>query len=408
MQEIIVEKPYKFQPPFRRNIYPWLLQRLKLVDRFLKKYEGVESYELRGIDHLKESLRQGVGMILAPNHCRYADPIAMGWVVRPLDIYIYAMASWHLFNQHPLQSLAIRMAGGFSINREGIDRQALDTAISAIVDGQRPLVIFPEGTVFRNNDRLQPLLDGVAFVARSAAKRRAKLGKPPTVIHPIAIKYLFQGDVVKSITPVVEKMEHRFAWYRPICHQYSMVDRVKRLCDAFVATKELEHLGQTGSGDIVARRAHLVERLLGETERRWLSSQCTDSAILPRIKALRLRIVPELLGAAEQGRMQELRCDLNRLYVAQQIASYPDGYLESPVTNTRLLETVEQLEEDIWDRARVHRPLHAVIEIGESIEVTESRPAKGESDPILTALEQKLRSMLAALSQEAAVIDSIS
>lgn len=187
-----------------------------------------------------------------------------------------------------------------------------------------------------------------------------------------------------------------------------MVDRVKRLCDAFVATKELEHFGQTGSGDIATRRAHLVERLLGETERRWLSSECTDSAILPRIKALRLRIVPELLGSAEQGRIQELRCDLNRLYVAQQLASYPDGYLESPVTNTRLLETVEQLEEDIWDQARVHRPLHAVIEIGESIEVTESRPAKGESDSILIALEQKLRSMLAALSQEAAVIDSIS
>lgn len=407
MQEIIVEKPYQFQPPFRRNVYPWLLQRLRLVDRFLHRFEGVESYELRGIDHLKESLRQGAGIILAPNHCRYADPIAMGWLVRPLGIYIYAMASWHLFNQHPLQSLAIRLAGGFSVNREGIDRQALDMAVNSIVDGHRPLVIFPEGTVFRNNDRLQPLLDGVAFLARTAAKKRAKLGKPHTVIHPIAIKYLFKGDVVKTVTPVVEEIERRLAWFQPICRQFNMVDRVKRLSEAFLATKELEHMGQAGSGELAERRARLVEFLIGETERRWIGQVSSGEPIIPRIKALRLRIVPELLSAADIGQQQVMRCELNRLYVAQQIASYPSDYLESPVTNTRLLETVEQLEEDIWDRARVHRPLHAVIEVGQPIEVTDAKPAKGETDPILVQLEQKLRTMLGGLAQEAAVIDSI-
>lgn len=414
MQEIIVEKPYNFQPPVRRSFYPWLFQRLKLIDRYLHRYEGVHSHELRGIDHLKESLRRKAGIILAPNHCRYADPIAMGWVVRPLGVYIYAMASWHLFNEHPLKSLAIRMAGGFSVNREGIDRQALDTAISAIVDGSRPLVIFPEGTVFRNNDIVQPLLDGVAFVARAAARRRAKLGKPHTVIHPIAIKYLFKGDVIQSITPVVEEIENRMAWYQPICRQYPIIDRVKRLCEAFLATKEIEHLGQAHSGDLSTRRTRLVEHLIGETELRMTGKSSREEAIIPRIKALRLRLVPELLeysiGSMHVSvpREQEIRCELNRLYVAQQIASYPCGYLDAPVTNTRLLETVEQLEEDIWDRARIHRPLHAVIEIGEAIDVDESRPEKGATDPILISLESQLRKMIEALAQEAEVIDSIS
>lgn len=405
MQDIIVEKPYQFQAPFRRDWVPWLFQRLRLVDHFLKRNEGIESYELRGLDYLKESLRQQCGILLAPNHCRYADPILMGWLVRPLGVYLYAMASWHLFNQSPVQSLAIRMCGGFSVNREGIDRQALDTAIGAIVDGRRPLVIFPEGTVFRNNDRLQPLLDGVAFIAKSAARRRSKLNKPPTVVHPIAIKYLYKGDIIRSIKPVVEEIENRLAWFQPICQQYSMVARVRRLTEAFLATKELEHLGQVGSGTIAQRRSQLIEYLIHGTEQRWLGKPSEEATIIPRIKTLRLRIVPELLQASHHER-DRLRCDLNRLYVAQQIASYPDNYLDPPVTNTRLLETVEQLEEDIWDKARIHRPLHAIIEVCAPILVDDNRIPKGETDPMLVELENSLRTKLCELAYEAAPIDS--
>lgn len=408
MQEIIVEKPYQFQPPFHRNVYPWLFQRLKLTDRFLHRFEGIESYELRGIDHLKESLRLRAGVILAPNHCRYSDPLVMGWVVRPLGVYAYAMASWHLFNQSWWQGTAIRMAGGFSINREGIDRQALDTAIDAIVDGQRPLIIFPEGSVFRSNDILQPLLDGVAFLARAAARRRSKIGKPPTFVHPIAIKYLFKGNVVTSITPIVEEIEHRLSWFKPICQQFNMVDRVKRLREAFLATKELEHTGQVGIGTLEERRSRLVEHLIGQAEIHQFGKPSCDESIIARIKNLRQRLVPELLSGSDVDRKRLIRCELNRMYVAQQIMSYPDSYLDQPVTNTRLLETVEQLEEDIWDKARVHRPLHAIIEIGEPIEVTDSRPTKGESDPLLRELDLSLRTKLSRLAQEAEVIDSIS
>ena len=406
MQEIIVEKPYAFQPAFKNDLAPWLIQRLKLADYYLKKYQGIESYELRGIEHLKESHRRGAGVLLAPNHCRYADPVLMAWVVRPLGLYINAMASWHLFNEGRLQSLAIRMAGGFSINREGVDRQALDTAISVLVDGRRPLVIFPEGTVFRSNDKLQPLLDGVVFIARSAARRRQKLGKSATVIHPVAIKYLFRGDVIQTITPVVEAMEERFAWSLPQCRSLSMIDRVKLLCEAFVATKELEHMGCVGSGDLASRRQALIEFLIGEVELRYLGKRLSDEKIIPRIKALRLRLVPELLACQNPSLRDPLRCELNRLYVAQQIATYPQDYLDPPVTNTRLLETVEQLEEDLWDRSRIHRPLHAIIEIGAAIEVNADRGEKNVPNRELLELDEQLTVMLTRLAYEADVIAS--
>ena len=106
------------------------------------------------------------------------------------------MASWHLFLESPLQRFVLRRIGGFSIYREGLDRQALGAAIDILTDAKRPLVIFPEGVITRTNDRLCSLMDGVSFVARSAAKKRASQSPPGKVVtHPIAIRYHFDGDI---------------------------------------------------------------------------------------------------------------------------------------------------------------------------------------------------------------------
>jgi len=408
MQDIIVEKPYRFVPPYRGERIPAIVQRMRVIDRYLKRTEGIHSYELRGMDYLRESLRQQAGIVLAPNHCRYADPLTLCWVLRPLGVLPYAMASWHLF-QSRIQTLAIRLCGGFSVNREGVDRQALDMAIGAIVEGKRPLILFPEGTVFRSNDRLQPLLDGIAFIGRSASKRRLKQGKPPAVIHPVAIKYLFRGDVVRSISPIVEEYEKRFAWHLPIRRRRSMLDRVRHLSEAFLASKELEHLGGVGQGDTAIRRNDLIEKLLRRVELEWSTGDEPEEAIIPRIKSLRLKMVPELIDPATLlERKESIRNDLNRIYVAQQISSYPQGYLDAPVTNTRLLETVEQLDEDLRDHARIHRPLHAILEIGPPIEVADARPPKNSPDPLMADLDARLREMLEQLSQEADLVSSTS
>ena len=108
----------------------------------------------------------------------------------------FIMASWHLFMQDRVQTFLLRRAGAFSIYREGIDRAALNTAIDILAEAQRPLVMFPEGFISRTNDRLNPLLDGVSLIARSAAKKRAKLEPPKkVVVHPVAIRYSFHGDI---------------------------------------------------------------------------------------------------------------------------------------------------------------------------------------------------------------------
>ena len=92
--------------------------------------------------------------------------------------------------------------------------------------------------------------------------------------------------------------------------------------------------------------------------------------------------------------------------MAQQVASYPAGYLDPPVTNTRLLETVEQLEEDLWDRASIHRPLHVVLQVGPAIEVSDARLPKDGQDPLLLQLQSSLEQMLQELAHEAETLAS--
>ena len=404
MQDIIIEKPYQFVPPHRGNFLPKAILKLGLVPWYLKKFEGVVSHQLHGIDHLRESMRQGHGVLLAPNHCRYADPLVMAFVAREAQVPMFAMASWHLFEQSRWQRWALSSIGAFSVYREGLDRQSLDTAVDMLVNPKRPLVVFPEGTVFRTNDRLQPLLDGVAFMARTAAKRRAKDGGTgKVVIHPVGIKYVFHGNLEKSVDPTLDALEKRLTW--TLLKETTTLQRIHRITLAMLSLKEIEYLGAAQQGSIEERQQRLVDHLLCPLEQEWLGKTVVDT-IIPRIKSLRMRIVPELAAGELDERERERRwTQLSRIYLSQQIASYPPDYIVSPTTDTRILETVERLEEDITDRAGVHGPLEVIIEIDEPIEVPTDRTPRGEEDPIMKRLRERMQWMLDRLSREANRVD---
>jgi 1-acyl-sn-glycerol-3-phosphate acyltransferase len=401
MQDIIIEKPYQFVPPYKGNWLPWLILKSGLVHRHLRKHEGVVDCHLHGIDHLRESMRLGHGVLLAPNHCRYADPLLMAFVASEAKTLMYAMASWHLFEQSRFQRWAISTMGAFSVYREGLDRQSLDLAVDILSTPNRPLVVFPEGAVFRTNDLLQPLLDGVAFMTRTAAKRRAKQGTPgKVVIHPVAIKYVFKGNLEKAIDRTLDSLETRLSWMKD--NDRTTLQRIHRIILAMLCLKEVEYFGAAQTGTIVERQQRLVDHLLSPLEEKWLGKSCPNDALIPRIKSLRMRIVPELTtGELTESERESRWFQLSKIYLAQQIASYPAEYLVAPTTDTRILETVERLEEDLTDKAGVHGPLEAIIEIDRAIEVPADRAPRGEEDPIMRELRARLQSMLDRLSCEA-------
>ncbi|MGE0759082.1 MAG: 1-acyl-sn-glycerol-3-phosphate acyltransferase [Pirellulaceae bacterium] len=401
MQNIIIEKPYRFIPPHQGNWWPTIIQLLRLYLPHLRRKEGVEAYEVRHAERLRQSLDAGHGILLTPNHCRTADPLVMGFLARDVGTHVFAMASWHLFNQDRFTAWAIRKMGAFSVNREGVDRAAIDTAVSILEEAKRPLILFPEGATSRTNDRLQALLDGVAFIARTAAKKRAKRDGGQVVIHPIAIKYFFQGDLEAAVTPVLADMEQRFSWLPQ--SDLPIVARIAKVGRALLCLKEIEYFGQEQAGSLSGRIQGLINRLLHPIEHEWLGAP-QEGPVVPRVKNVRMKILPAMVqGSLDANERNRRWRQLADLYLSQQVSCYPPDYLTLPTVD-RLLETVERFEEDLTDKARVHGHLKAVMEVGEPIVVSTQRDRQAATDPLMARLAQELQAMLDRLARESPLV----
>ena len=400
MQDILIEKPYRFTPPIDLDWPQKLLTKFGQFKGLLRKQHGVVDHQCRNVDRLRASIDAGHGIVLTPNHPRIADPIVMYHLCRETPTGIYAMASWHLFNQHWFNTFMIRLMGAFSVNREGLDRKAIDYAIDVLVKGERPLVLFPSGTTSRINDRLMTFMDGPAFIARTAAKRREKKGLGKVVVHPVAIKYLFSGDVDKACEPVLDDIEKRLSWHptpgRPL------IERIIRVGNALLTLKELEYGVNSERGlTLRQRQDNLVDHLLFPLEKEWLGEH-SSKGIQSRVKALRMKIFPDMTqsgGLDEPERDRRWR-HLAATYLAQQVACYPDNYIVEYPSVDRILETVEKFEEDLFDKCRVHGQTKVIIDVGEAIEVSPKRVRNAESDPLMDAIRDQLRPMLASLQTE--------
>lgn len=406
MQNVFVEKPYQFVPRIKSSWQQKLLLKWPgLFERTLRKQNGVVDFELRNVERLQASIDAGHGIILTPNHPRTADPMAMYHLSRATRTPLYTMASWHLFNRGWLSRRVIRWMGAFSVNREGVDRQAIDEAIEILVNAERPLVMFAEGTTSRTNDQLMALMEGPAFIARTAAKRRAKKSGGKIFAHPVTVKYFFKGDIHQAADEVLSDLEQRLTWNPQT--GMPLVERITKMGNAMLSLKEMQYGISVASGASVReRQTNLVNHLLCPLEREWLSGERPDDGVAVRIKNLRSQIFPEIsrseLGEGECARRWKQMADS---YLAQQIDLYPGDYVARFPSVDRILETCEKFEEDMTDEARIHGNLKVVLDVGEAIEVETKRDKSASEDPLITQIRTTLESTLAKLQTESRMLD---
>lgn len=357
------------------------------------------------MDLLRDSMKQGHSILLTPNHPRMADPGVMCYLARHTPCNFYAMASWHLFNQGWFTRLSIRLMGAFSVNREGLDRHAIDEAIEILQTAERPLLIFPEGTTSRTNDRLMALMEGPAFIARSAAKRRLKADGGTVVVHPIGIKYVYQGsqsDFETTCDAALSKLEKDCLSWTPN-HDMPLVERLIKVGNGLLTLKELQYgIAETADTHRL-RQDDMVNHLLDPLEKEWLGEKQNDGIAI-RIKNLRMKIFPEMarneLEPAERKRRWK---QLEETYLAQQIDCYPENYVVAIPSVDRILETIEKFEEDITGDCTVHGQLKAIIDVCEPIEVSTQRVRGVSEDPLMTAIRTSLESKLNELQNESKV-----
>jgi len=403
MQTIVLEEPYEFVPPVYSWFWPRVLQ--FVVPGHLRRTFGVTSIETRGVERLRAVLDAGESVLLAPNHSRLSDPMTFNALARQAGCFPHAMASWHLFKESRLNCFLLRRVGAFSVYREGLDRRSIDTAVDILTLGKRPLIVFAEGAISRHNDELMPLMDGLAFIARTAARRREKQGAAAGVsVLPVAIRYFFRGDLAASVLPVVEEIEAHFSWHPQ--RDKGLVERLRQIGQALLSLKEIEYVGYARHGDFYERVDQLLRDVLAQLEAQW-GLKDRNEGIVARVKAIRSAIVPQLIdGATPPARKEDFRKQLAACYYLQQMSHYPRDYvrLSKPNIVEHVLETVERFEEDFTDRARPHPPLHAVLQVGEPVRVESRRERGVDEDPVMAAVRGQLSAMLRKLSEEAARI----
>ncbi|MEN1680704.1 MAG: 1-acyl-sn-glycerol-3-phosphate acyltransferase [Planctomycetota bacterium] len=397
MQNIILEEPYEFVPPVESDWWCWLVR--LYLPRYLRKVFAIHSTDCRHADRLRASLDEGKSVILAPNHCRLSDPMALGLLSKQAGCELFAMASWHLFKETAFQTFLIRRMGAFSVYREGNDRPSVNQAIDILFEGRRPLIIFPEGAVSRHNDLMMDVMDGPAFIARQAAKRREKAGKPGVVIHPVAIRYKFLGDLEAAVVPELERFEKAFSW-QPQTH-LSLVDRIAKSAKAMLALKELEYTGASRDGDAHERAERLIVEVITRLEEKW-GTTGKEKGLVSRVKAIRAAILPDLIEKKVTPEERESRWrDLAAVYYLQQIAHYPVGYITGGVDlPERVIETVERLHEDFNDRIDYKGPMHCTMMVGDAIEVSTKRERSTGGDPAMAKTKDAIQAMLDELVAE--------
>ncbi len=397
MQDIIVVKPYQFVPPHKGRIWPWLIVHL-LMQPYLRHYYGIRRFESRHGEKIRASLDAGHAVILVANHTRPCDPIAAGWLTRLAKEPMYCMASWHVFMNSRIDRFISRRCGAYSVYREGSDHTSLNFSINSLVHHDRPIILFAEGFVTRSNDLVRPLLDGAALIARTAARRLAKADPPrKVVIHPVAFKYFFRGDLEASVTPVLERLEKQLSLSPP--DDLPLVERIRKIGRGLLRKREIEFLGEpqkSGANDkgFHDRVESLIEKILDPLERQYALGN-NPHGVYARVQALRSRIVPDLIGGQLSDKEEKLRWQhIRELYIAQDLGCYPRDYLADNPSTERILETVERLEENLTDRATIHKPLDGVIQVGDAIEVATKRERRLAVDPLTTAIHTSISQMI--------------
>ena len=391
MHPVVLDEPYQFVPPYYGSCWPWLLQ--KLVRRQLRRDYGIEQIDCQGLERLEQSRLAGHAILLTPNHCRPCDPMVVSEMCRRAGLVPFTMASWHLFMQGRFRRFMLRRAGAFSVYREGLDRQSLQAGVDILQQAKRPLVIFPEGVITRTNDRLLALMDGVSFVARTAAKKRAASDPPgQVVIHPVAIRYHFHGDIDAALHDTLDAIELRLSWHPR--RDTGRVERIYRVGEALLWLKEIEYFGRPQTGEIPERVERLIDRILVPLEAEWTEGR-TETTTVARVKNLRVAILRDMVSGevTEQERARRW-AQLEDMYMAQQFSHYPPEYVRSNPTNERLLETVEKFEEDLTDESRIHRPMSATVKIGEPIDISPKRIRGAAEDPIMQEVNRSLHELL--------------
>jgi 1-acyl-sn-glycerol-3-phosphate acyltransferase len=352
---------------------------------------GLVEIQVLGAERVRQLIQDNHALLITPNHSTHADAYAIYAGADAIGVPFYMMAAWQVFaDKSWLGQQVLRWHGCFSVDREGTDLRAFKQAVEVLEKRREPLVVFPEGEVYHCNARVRPFRDGAAAIALSAGKR----GRRPIACVPCGIWYEYIDSPEAELLKLMDDLEREMFWRpRP---DLPLHERIYRFAEVPLMIKELEFLGRAGSGPLPQRLDTLIDKVLSNVEVRYGITQHTGKAP-ERVKELRFRVIQELKREdLDDTARRRLQNDLDDVFLAVQLYSYPGDYVAEEPTIERMAETLDKFEEDVLNRysATVRGTRRARIMFGEPIAVQRSTDRKMAVPQLTEALEHGVQQLI--------------
>ena len=377
---------------------PWLVRLWRpLINSTLRRDQKIVKLDISGVEHVQKALRDGAGVLVTPNHSFHYDSYVLIEASHRVGQPFHFLSAWQVFAMSKwFEQLVLQWHGCYSINREGADLAAFKTSVEILRASPHPLVIFPEGDIYHNNDRVTPFRDGAAAIAMSAAKKADR----PVVCVPCALKCFYVDDPSEDLKQLMSRLEESLHWRpRP---DLPLTDRIYRFAEGVLALKEYEYLGQPQTGSVPQRAAGLADKLLARLEAKHAVPN--KGGIVPeRVKEVRRAVIKAIeQDGATQDSVQKLAADMEDLFFVIQLFSYPGDYVAERPSIERIAETLDKFEEDVLkvDYPAIRGKRRAVLRFGEPLPVPKGRDAKNTVESWTDLVEGRVQGLLDIINAE--------
>jgi 1-acyl-sn-glycerol-3-phosphate acyltransferase len=392
------ELPYEFIPPRVTGFWFWAGG---FYNRYLlSREQKIAEIDVAGVDRLLALVERGDSVLITPNHADHADAFVLYELSRRIRNPFTYMAAYQIFTG--MARWVLPRVGVFSVDREGADLSAFKAAVNLLTEGKHPLVIFPEGEIYRVAERVTPLREG-AFAIAAAAARKLEVKSRKLWIVPAGLCYRFlEGhDPLPALQTLMDRLEIRFTWR--IKSDRPLVERILHFADGILCLKEVEYMGSPSSGTFKERAANLIERILAAIEDRRLKGK-RSLTVPERVKDLRkvcLEAIEKEQASGNSPAAIDARHDIEDLFLVIQIFSYPADYVRLNPTVERIAETLMKCEEDVLgvDQAPPRARRRALARFGEPVDLSErlAEPGMARSRQLVTTLTGEIEGRIQAI-----------
>ncbi len=298
----------------------------------------------------------GSGVILASNHADETDPRVCLELSRRARKPFITMCNREAFDEmRGFAGWALQRLGYFSVERGARDHQAKAYAIDVVREGKHVLVVFPEGEIFYQNEKLQHFHSGAIDIGLKAITENRKESPEWTAfLVPMVIKYHYSRSIENELDRRISRMEKKLSIK---VSMESLQQRLLTIAAKLIQRKELSHqlVNPDCSQQDLTQQIFLAQNtIFTEVELRHREMPVSQQLpLIDRSWQLAAEIRQKANDPSDQTCKESLRKDLDSLQEVEHLASWSPRYLRGASSEDRLAESVIKLERELY---RVKRP----------------------------------------------------